>query len=444
MSLDQEPKMERAKAVEGQQRWTRAVAAAVAFAVVLAIVGVVTLVGDTGSPTSTTVDPVTATTLAPTTTKQPESTTTLPMPTQNGLTADEADFVTSLLQAWNSDVERYLELIPEDAVAETIDSAKYDIMVDQPTLIPREKFERMSRWEAAIGTETVIDLDNCSKRRGTIVCPFSQTDPLIDGTIQVISGVVELELGETALRRVGFAWSSDFGYGGIVNELEAWMDDNYPDQAAAVGMGGIYTPESAALWLQYVPRYLGQDAPLNAEEAAFVTELFDAWNNDIGAYLGLFDPTAEIGTTNRSKYGPWVSTPGSFEAIPWEDFRERSMWEAWFGTQTTVDVETCNASVDDLITCPFRTTDPFIREVLLHLQGVLKIEVDNHTITRLEFSWTSSANGDADPFQIWLNTNHPEVERLMILESAMPVFTEESANLWIEYVPLYMSDLRGG
>lgn len=262
MSLDQKPKTERAKRIESPQRWTRGLVAAAAFVAVIGVIGVIAFV-DFGS-SGTTVPPatteVTSTTVAsssaPTTSVTPSTAAPSPVPESDSLDEDQIAFVAAFLDAWNNDVDAYLDLLAANARVETIRSAKYDIMVDSRTPIDREKFEAMSHWDAAIGTQTTIDSDRCTYRSGIIACPFSMTDILIAGTVRAATGIVELIESDGEIHHLGFAWSAEFGYGGIVLEFEAWIVDNHPEVAEQVGMYELYTLDSAEVWQQYVPIYL--------------------------------------------------------------------------------------------------------------------------------------------------------------------------------------------
>lgn len=443
MSLDQKPKTERAKAVEGPRRWSRALVTATAFVAVVLVVGAVVLLRDGGGPIpDTTVPP--ATTPVPTTNAP---TTTDPELATPPLTSEQQQAVDAYFDAWNGDRDTFIDLFAEDATLGA--SNDWALRADgEYGVYERDRFFATYDWHRAVGGQVTVEPGSCQTDSDQIVCDFKYTDQFVTSTSAALDGRIRLRTRDGLVIEQELIGGT-LAAGELTDAREAfrdWLDQNFPNDRRRMILTNtypIYTDESASLWQQHVPRYFGEDAPLNAEETAFVTTFFDAWNNDIEAYLALFGPNAEIGATNQEKYGPWPSPPDSINELSWDKFDAIARWEFLIGTESVVDLDRCVAR-DGSIACPFQTADDLIRGTLLYVTGMLTVDVENDRIVRHVIRWTSSANGPADRFGDWLRINHADVRTVIGGESYPPrTRTPESAQLWLEYVSLWLAETGG-
>lgn len=425
MSLDRKPNTQRAKATGSGQRWTKAMVAAAAFVAVLAVVGVVAFIGS-DTPSSTTIAPAatTPTTSAPPTTLAPS--TTVPVPR---LSAEQQTFVDGYFEAWNSDVDAYLTLVAPDAEIFIRGGVWHPFSYPEAAPLARDRFEAIARWGAVLDSQATPG--DCEPRESRVVCSFTMTDVLLDGFGSPVSGSIEFGLGDGVVESLHVRWHAN-NYYDRTRDFQTWLSANQPELASEMMVASgepIYSEKSSELWQHYVPRYLGGDAPLSADEAAFVTDFVNAWNNDIEAYIALVAPEADVEHVGTIKYDIWVEDPVEMSR---EKFEARSRFEAAIGTRTDVNTADCIAS-DGAIVCPFTTTDIFIANSVVRVSGILEMQIADGRVQRLLTTWNRFNNaGSVNEFEAWAKANYASASSVNWY-----ALSPELAALWNDLAPLY-------
>lgn len=432
MSLDQKPKTERANAVERPRGWSRGLVAAAAFAVVVGVIGVVALVDfggtETTEPPATTAEPV-VTTAAPT------STTVAPTTAAPALSADEQQFVEAYFDAWNNDVDAQLALLAPDVEIVILFGVWHPFAVDEPQSLERGAFEDIARWGAALDTRA--EATECVPLDQGFRCGFTMTDVFLEGINSPLAGSMDIVLSDGLASLLSVRWTAN-NYYDQTGDFGTWLRENYSQHRSAMMIASgepIFTSESAALWRQLAPRYVGADAPLTEEESAFVTEFFDAWNNDIEAYIALVAPGAVIEQVGEVKWEITVEEP---TRVTYDNFAAKARFEAGIATRSSVDPARCLFR-SGAISCPFVTTDILIEGTLKEVSGVVEIEVSDDIVHRLLYTWAFNPTaGVQRGFKDWLEANHPAA-----IIDGFDEFSPESAAVWVEYVPLFLEATRG-
>jgi hypothetical protein len=255
-------------------RW---IAAAAAFVVTIAVVGLVAWLGgvedvDVAEPaTSTTTQaPATSTTTqAPatsTTTQAPATTTTIaetpPGVDPEALTTEQVAFVESYFGAFNAgDIDGFFAHFADGfKVVDRPDQAQ------ETELGPGDPgYENLAfgapRFMMNMGTEFEPDLDGCRVTEATIRCTAWRTGPLISRTLLRVQHVIRLDLEDGAIVRIDDTCRScgDGTLGSVLGPWAAWMYERDPDLARKMMIHGngwpVFTDESAELWLEYLPIY---------------------------------------------------------------------------------------------------------------------------------------------------------------------------------------------
>jgi hypothetical protein len=181
------------------------------------------------------------------------------------------------------------------------------------------------------------------------------------------------------------------------------------------------------------------DGQLSAEQTAFVTEYVDAFNaGDVDRYFALFAEGFTI-EFDSGATGELIvldpSDPGYVkEALDLPTFMMRT------DTRLDVDIDRCEDR-DGTIVCIYWRTDPLIQRVLLRVQEVVHLDVSDGQITRVRHRCSACLDTPfvlmLDGFATWMSEYDFATSEKMINSSGEPVFTEESARLWLEYLPIY-------
>lgn len=260
MSLDQKPKTERAKAVEGPRRWSRALVAGAAFAGVIAVIGVIAVVNssDPTNPTQPPVTELTSTTTEPATTTAPPTTADAGVSTTRQTAIDVPAETQALLdnytRVYNSgDEAAWLSLHAAGTVrVATFNNETWNSGLEEQTEI----------YNFFHGIGQTIDLVDCevSVATGIAWCKAFRTDDLTRAAEVETWTLLGLRFADGEI----IEWREKFTgpnlYLAAMASFGEWMSDAHPDEPPLVNLQGndfIYTPENAerarrflALWRQ--------------------------------------------------------------------------------------------------------------------------------------------------------------------------------------------------
>lgn len=185
--------------------------------------------------------------------------------------------------------------------------------------------------------------------------------------------------------------------------------------------------------------------PLTAEQSAFVAEYFDAFNaGDVDRYFALFaDGFVVEFHSGTSGEGPLVRLDPSDPGYSEEAF-DVPTFMMGIATRFDVDIDRCE-NRNESIVCTYWRTDPLIERVLLRLQEVVELDVSDGQVTRIRYVCRRTCSEPSfgsmsEDFATWMIEYDFATSEKMLTSTGYPVFTEESARLWLEYLPIYFEE----
>ncbi|NND01264.1 MAG: hypothetical protein HKN91_00620 [Acidimicrobiia bacterium] len=245
MSLDQKQKTERANAAEGPRKWNRGLVAATAFAVVIAVIGVVSVIGGNTPPTTTNAPSSDPTTTEPTTTAAPVTTlAVVPTTSQRAVEVppETQVLLDNYVDVYNSgDTAAWAALHAPGTVR--VASAGDDTWNS-------DLEEQAEIYDFFLRIGQTIDLVDCevSVATGIAWCKAFRTDDLTRA-----AGIEDWTLlGLRFTKGEIIEWRENFSgpnlYLSAMAGFGQWMSDTHPQEPPLVTIQGddfIYTPENA-------------------------------------------------------------------------------------------------------------------------------------------------------------------------------------------------------
>ena len=184
---------------------------------------------------------------------------------------------------------------------------------------------------------------------------------------------------------------------------------------------------------------LSVEKPLSPEQRALVATYFLTWNSgDSDAFFVLFD---------ESHVEVFRGEDDSIQQVARGDdqydrrFVGAETFYASLGASYEADVDRCSLEAGT-ISCVAWMMDPLIDRTIGRFQIVVRLDFKDGLIVR-RFndcgSWCGQAILARQQFGVWIRRYDPDIAS-KTWAGLDPVLTEESARLWLEYLPIYFEE----